>query len=265
MDASHLSLTSAATWSVLVRDVATGATLFEHASQRPLSTASVPKLLVLVTCAALIERDELDAGEVLDRASVPPVGDSGLWQHLDQATLTVADAAALVGAVSDNLATNVLLARVGLDVVERESARFGAHDVQLHDRVRDERDPTHPPRLSTASAVGLVDLLAALADDGPVQRRVLGWMRHSTDLSLVASAFGRDPLAHGSDASGMELFSKTGSDAGVRADAGLVRTAQRTIGYAAIANWQATPGVQDGVLASMRHVGELVRSELERA
>ncbi|GEK79195.1 serine hydrolase [Agrococcus baldri] len=250
---------------MLVRDAASGEVLLERSPEVRLSTASVPKLLLLIACAAAIEAGELDPGELLDRGSVPSVGDSGLWQHLGQQALSVADAAALVGAVSDNLATNVLLARIGLEAVSREAARLGIRDVHLHDAVRDARGPTHPPRLSSASAAGLVDMLTRLSagelGSAAVSERVLGWMRHSVDLSMVASAFGQDPLAHGGDAP--QLFVKTGTDAGVRADAGVVRAADRTLVYAAIANWPADVDATGEVLASMRGIGELVRAAVE--
>lgn len=273
MSPTHPRLVEAATWSVHVRDADSGEVVFEHGSGRVLSSASVPKLLLLVACAQLIETGALDPAERLGRASVAPVGDSGLWQHLDQQTLTVADAAALVGAASDNLATNVLLQRLGLDVVARECAQLGIRDVLLHDLVRDARGPGDPPQLSSASAVGLVDLVSRLATatlcSPAVSSRVTGWMRHALDLSMVASAFGQDPLAHGAEPHGVELFgaephgvelfTKTGTDEGVRADAGWVRTPHRAIAYAAIANWSPAPGVQDAVLASMRAIGEHVR------
>lgn len=288
MDPTHPSLSASASWSVLVRDAETDEVVLEQTPAVLLSAASAPKLLLLVACAALIERGELDPRERLERASVPPVGDSGLWQHLDQPTLTVADAALLVGAVSDNLATNVLLERIGLDAVARECDRLGIRDVHLHDAVRDVRGAGDAPRLSSASAAGMVELMARLAGGTlgagmrdrtaadpaalgatTLDRRVLGWMRHSVDLSMVASAFGLDPLAHGATATGIdgeaqppavELFVKTGTDVGVRADVGIVRTPRRTLVYAAIANWVPAPGAQDAVLASMRAIGEQVRA-----
>jgi beta-lactamase class A len=42
------------------------------------------------------------------------VEDSGLWYLLDQRDLSVHDLCVLVGAVSDNLATNALVRLVGL-------------------------------------------------------------------------------------------------------------------------------------------------------
>lgn len=260
-------LAACAHWSVLVRDAQSGEVLLSHEPAAPLSTASVPKLLLLIACAVLIERDELDPTELLDRTAVPPVGDSGVWQHLDQPTLTVQDAARLVGIASDNLATNVLLQRIGLERVQREARRLAIDDVHLHDGVRDHRGPSDPPRLSTASATGLVDVMAQLGEgaveSAAVSDHVLGWMRHSADLSLVASAFGHDPLAHGTASLSAQLFVKTGTDDGVRADTGLVRSAHGSVAYAAIANWEPAPGSLDAVLASMRAIGELVRAHAE--
>jgi beta-lactamase class A len=303
MSPTHPPLTDAADWSVLVRDASTGEILLEHEADAVRSAASVPKLLLLATCAALIEAGELAADEPLDRASVAPVGDSGIWQHLARRTLTVDDAATLVGAASDNLATNVLLERVGMDAVTRESARLRVGDVVLHDAVRDERLPEHPPRLGSASAAGLVALLSRLEagtlGSPAVSERVRGWLRHSLDLSMVASAFALDPLAHGAEAEPISLINKTGTDAGVRADAGIVRGPSRTLVYAAIANWptaasaateggatadrvtaggptESRPTAGDAaageaeardsrfaVLASMRAIGELLREAVE--
>ncbi|MCR8669617.1 serine hydrolase [Agrococcus sp. HG114] len=268
MTATHPPLTAAATWSVLVRDAATGEVLLERAPEAQLSAASAPKLLLLVACAVLAERGELDLAEPLDRSRVEPVGDSGLWQHLAQQTLAVGDAAMLVGAASDNLATNALLDRIGLDAVGRVAAELGIQGVRLHDRVRDVRRAGDPPRLGTASATGLVDLLARLESrslgSAAASERVLGWMRHSLDLSMVASAFGLDPLSHGVGDARPAVLNKTGTDAGVRVDAGLVRGRRRVLAYAALANWPAADaaGVA-GVLRDMRTIGHAVAAALE--
>ena len=129
------TLERGAAWSVQVRR-AGGDVLAQHDPERLLRTASVGKLYLLLRLAELIESGALDPADVLDRSSGPAVADSGLWQHLDAPRLTVADAARLVGAVSDNWATNVLLARVGIDTLP-----VGERGSRLHDYVRDERGP----------------------------------------------------------------------------------------------------------------------------
>jgi beta-lactamase class A len=240
------TLERGATWSVQVRR-AGGDVLAEHEPERLLRTASVGKLYLLVRVAELIASGALGAGELLDRSSGPAVADSGLWQHLDAERLTVADAARLVGAVSDNWATNVLLARVGVDTLP-----VGERGSRLHDFVRDERGPADPPTLSEGCAADLVDLLLGLPHPGAV----LDWVALGVDLSMVGSAFGLDPLAHQEPDRGVRLWSKTGTSDGVRADVGLVEVDGQRTAYAAICSWPPDgEDLRDEVLTALRAIG----------
>ena len=80
--------------------------------------------------------------EVADRRTTEPVADSWVWQHLVTDQLPVADAAVLVGAVSDNLATNVLVDLLGLDAVQAR-ARSMAPGGSI---ARSTRSATSAPR-----------------------------------------------------------------------------------------------------------------------
>jgi beta-lactamase class A len=243
-------------WGVAVRDAATGEVLAAANPDLVLPSASVGKLLLLVAAA------RCDGDLLLRRDAVPPVADSGLWQHLRADALTLHDCAALVGAVSDNLATNVLLEHVGLDAVQRVADELGLRATALHDVVRDVRGPQHPPQLSSGSAGELSDLLARLHRGevaGSVQ--VLRWLAAGTDLSMVASAFGLDPLAHVDLDRGLLLRNKTGTDTGVRAEVGVV-TARRAHAYAVLASWDG-PDRRDDVLSAMRAVGEALRAQVQ--
>ncbi len=251
------TLDRGAVWSVQVRR-AGGDVLAEHDPERLLRTASVGKVYLLMRIAELIGAGELDPGEMLDRDRGPAVADSGLWQHLDTQRLPVADAARLVGAVSDNWATNVLLDRVGI-----ESLPVGPRGSALHDYVRDQRSPEHPPTLSEGCAADWVDAFLGLPGGSPV----LDWISLGVDLSMVASAFGLDPLAHQEPDRGVRLWSKTGTSEGVRADVGMVGIdgqgeVQRTA-YAAICNWLPDgDDLRDEVLAAMASVGRAIREPL---
>ena len=87
-----------------------------------------------------------------------PSGDSGIWQHLQAPSLPVADLATLVGATSDNLATNVLLRQVGL----RLGAR--AHRIARPAAHRPARPGARQPRTGRrAAALGRLDRRAQLA------------------------------------------------------------------------------------------------------
>ena len=106
-------------WSVSVVDVASRQSLFDRNAAAVLPTASVGKVLLLVEAARQIAVGRLDPTLSLVRTDEDEVYDSGLWQFLAVDHLPVADLAVLVGAVSDNLATNVLLRTIGGEHAQR--------------------------------------------------------------------------------------------------------------------------------------------------
>lgn len=259
-------------WSVCLRDDE-GTTLAAEHADTPLRTASVGKVLLLLETARGLASGDLSPDEPLTRSVDLWVGDSGLWHTLSVETLPLVDVAALVGAVSDNLATNVLLRRVGLAEVAARATALGLRSTALHDRVRDVRSDDHPATLSTGSAAELSSLMVRLANGTAVgpepDRLVRQWLSANVDQSMVGAALvdqaGLDPIAHhlslGED---RVVWNKTGTDAGVRADVGAMTVGGRTIAWAAVANWDAAVGTSLdhltvwAVLRGMRHVGELV-------
>ena len=215
-------------WSVRAVDVATGRELCSHDAATVLPTASVGKVLLLVETARQVEAGELDPAQPLPRLAEDAVQDSGIWQLLAADRLCVDDLAHLVGIVSDNLATNVLLRRVGLDRVQRTADHLGLRHTRLNDRVRDQRGPGDPWTLSEGSASEWVDLLTRLDADAVVSagvsRRVRSWLRAGADLSMVAQPLGLDPLAHADGDRGMQAVAQ---DRHRRRDPGGRRPAER--------------------------------------
>ena len=258
-----------AVWSISVIDLASGTALAELDPDRCLSTASIGKLIALIELAERVRRGEADLRAVVARIEADRVADSGLWQHLVADQLCLADVAMLIGAVSDNLATNVLLRYLGLDAVQRRGELLGLEHSQLHDRVRDQRTADDPPRLSSGTARELARLIRGLTmDEGSplspgVGGLVLSWLVPSTDLSMVAGAFGLDPLAHAHRDRGIRLWNKTGTNVGVRADVGIVAGPEGQLAYAVLVNWSdaATPSdrSRDDVLDGMRQIGDAIR------
>jgi len=162
----------------------------------------------------------------------------------------------------------VLLRRVGVDAMDQVAQALGFEGVRLHDFVRDVRRETDPPRLSSGSAQELARYFAMVASGeiiSPAVSGILaGWLGLSTDLSMVASSLGLDPLAHSAGGHGLSLMNKTGTDVGVRADCGLVSYNGLQVAYAAIANWdEASVPALDLVMADMRTIGGFVRSLVE--
>lgn len=236
-----------------------------------LRTASVGKILLLAHTAERIRSGSLDPRAPVTRAPEDFIRDSGLWHTLDEDTLGVADVCRLIGATSDNLATNALLRTVGLDQVKDCAARLDAAPMELCDKVRGHRDIRENPRaadtLSKGSAHALWRMQVAI-HDGRVDPLVGEWLSLCTDLSMVASAFDLDPLAHntlGGEEHDWVLVNKTGTDDGVRADTGLVTRAGRTVAYAAMANWEPAEDdevVLRDVMSRMHAIGTQIRTHL---
>jgi beta-lactamase class A len=251
-------MSSRTEWSILAVDTGSGETLVESAPDLLLPTASVAKIFLLHHLAELLDEDPSLGQLLLRKDSVAPVADSGLWQHLDAPALTLSDCARLVGAVSDNLATNVLLDHVGLAPVQAVARRLAAGGSMLNDSVRDVRRPEDPPMLSAGCAA---DWVAYFRTPHPT---VLSWLAPSTDLSMVSAAFGLDPLAHtdpsATDLGDLQVWSKTGTDDGVRAEVGLLDIGGRQAAYAVICRFQ---GEVVPVLAQMRAYGTLILDALQ--
>ncbi|MFJ8895049.1 serine hydrolase [Leifsonia sp. NPDC102414] len=253
-------------FSALAVDIDSGETLFSHRPDLVLDTASVGKVFLLHRLLT-----EVDAGtrSLEDRVTRRPsewMDNSGLWYLLQADTLSLYDVAALIGAVSDNAATNTLCRVIGLPTVQEHTRALGYEHSGLDDVVRWPLPPGAPRTLSHANAEELVrfvtrtahaaDLSAASSDT--LQR----WLGAGMDLSMVASAFGLDPLAHYYFDRDVWLWNKTGTISTVRADTGLVMSPGRRIAYAVLANWQRGSEVRDRVLAIMRSAGDELRRHL---
>lgn len=246
--------------SARATDLATGKVLFSVDDHVVMPTASIGKVLLLVEVASRLIGANAESFTVLDRAPRDAVGDSGIWQHLQSPSLPIADLASLIGATSDNLATNVLIRHVGLEAVRSRTEALGLTRTALLDLVRDHRGPDDAPQLSIGSAKELTWLFASLARgeivSPEVSQRVVGWLSLNSDLSMVASAFGLDPLAHRTPDHGVLLMNKTGTDGGVRSEVGVLRGPRASVAYAVSTYFADTMLTSRlAVLDGMRQVG----------
>lgn len=264
-------LADAATWSARITDLSTGRTLWEHTPDRVLKTASVGKVFLLAEVARRFDDVTLDPGEVLAATAEDQVADSGILYLLRQQDQRIDDLCLLIGAVSDNMATNILLRRLGLDEVQRATRDLGFTESGLRDRVRLNRSQDDPLTLSTGNAAELCEFVARLQRGDihtpAVSERLRRWLGVNTDLSMVARAFGLDPLAHTEPDAGFELWNKTGTISDARIDIGCVGNPDsgRRVGYAVLANWALGENHRDPVLEAMGLLGTEIRRYLEGA
>lgn len=241
-------------------DLGSGATLLSADDRIVLPTAGLGRILLLIEVSARItERDHTGLG-ILDKTEENAARGPGLWQYLQAPALPAVDLATLIGATSDSLAVNTLLARVGLDAVRTRAESLGLKHTAMLDRVRDRRGPDDAPHVSVGSTAELTGLFAALARDevvdAPTSRRVLGWLSLGYDLSGVASAFGLDPLAHRSAEAGIQLINATGTTSGVRSEAGLLYGPKSAAAYAVTVTYDES-GIADRlrVIDALRRLG----------
>jgi beta-lactamase class A len=253
-------------WSVLVTDADTGQVLLSYEPNTVLDTASIGKIFLLHRLLAEVDAGTRSLEETATRRPVEQMDDSGLWYLLQADTLTLYDLAALIGAVSDNAATNTLCRVIGLQTVQQHTRDLGYCQSGLDDVVRSPRPTGKPAGLSHANATELVRFVIRLVHNTDLSDSsadvLQRWLGGGMDLSMVASAFNLDPLAHHGWDRGVWLWNKTGTISRARADMGLVMSRERRLAYAVLANWDKDADGRDPVLATMRTVGELIRAAL---
>ncbi|MFF2655792.1 serine hydrolase [Kitasatospora sp. NPDC058032] len=258
-----------------------------------LPVASASKLLLLAEVARRLDAGELRADAVVPIEAEDVAGGTGLLRRLARGRAsgrvadgggagsadgagacgwTVEDLAWLTASVSDNTATNALLRTVGLPATERLARELGLERLTLHDRVRDVRGPGVPPVFATGTARDLARLVA-LAVRGELvtpgaSARLLEWMRSNTDHGLVPALVQHDPYAEcfpDSLPGGLLVANKTGTDTGVRADAGML-IGTRRVAYAVIAHWDVAlgPSTERAAVHAIREVGRALAAGAQR-
>jgi beta-lactamase class A len=206
-----------------------------------LPAAGLGRVLLLIEVSARITGGDLSALHLIDRQPEDEGGPAGLWRHLVVPSLPVTDVGSLVGATGDAAATNALLRLVGLDAVRTRAESLGLRRTALLDVARGSRGPDDAPQLSVGSTRELASLFAALVHgevvDEETSTRVVGWLALNTDRSLVAASFGLDGPSSRRGQHGVVLVDCMGVDAGVRAEAGVLRGPRGAVAYAVMVHF----------------------------
>ncbi|WP_308249995.1 serine hydrolase [Sphaerisporangium fuscum] len=230
--------------------------------EEQLPLASAGKLLLLAEAARAITAGTLDPDEPVTLLADDYCGGSGLLTGLSARRWTVGDLALLTAAVSDNTATNALLRRLGLDRVDDTARDLGFVRTRILDRIREPRLPQHPPTFAVGTAAELARFATRLAggDSGPDAGwtgLLLRWMAHNTDRSLVPALLphepeDREPPPAAAPPGTVWVANKTGTDAGVRTDVGVLVGA-RPVGYAVLAHGPV--GRENDLVNAVRQAG----------
>lgn len=222
--------------SIRVDDLDRGTALVSGDDHVALPVSGLGVVPLLVEVAARFEEGTLDPADPAGPRPPASSGGPGIWRHLNGAHLTLGDAAVLAAAAGDAAAANALLERVSIAAVRARLEALGMTRSAVMDGFRDVRGPDDPPNVALGTTAEYAGLFAELADSRAVSpqvsAQVVEWLGLGMDLTLAASASGVDPFAHDADAHGLLLFTKTGRDPGILAEAGVLAGPHAGLAYA---------------------------------
>ena len=184
--------------------------------RRLFPAASLIKLPILAAFWQAVERGDLDPAERVAVTTEAVVDGSGVLQALAPGlSPTWRDLATLMITVSDNTATNLLLARLGLPSIQRWIDAAGLRETRLQRRMRDLAAAA-AGRENWTSAADMLELLAAVQAGRCVSSAASVEMRRILEAQQLQDKLGRRL------APDARLANKTGTLGDVSHDAGIV-------------------------------------------
>lgn len=209
---------------------------------------SAIKVAILVSMYVRQARGEMDVDRSIPITAADRVGGSGYLTHFGDGTssLSLHDLAVLMITVSDNMATNMLIDRVGMANVTAIMAELGFAEIKLQRKmIRQEESARGNENLATpAHAAGLMARI--LACDLPMSDEDC---RQMQDIIAIPHAGPIQAATPG----GVRVLQKTGSIAGVRTSWGAVDLEGRPYALAVMGNY----GETDEISAEIETVAEL--------
>jgi len=183
------------TMGVAARNLGTGQTVLVDAD-RPFPTASVIKVAVMVEVFHQIAEGRLRREDTVTLEEAAKVDGSGILQRLHGGlVLTVGDLLDLMMTISDNTATNLLIARVGTASVDRRLLSYGLTRTRLfRPTFRDGHADVFPEEekefgLGVATPREMAQLLERIAEGKVVDRAasdaMIALMREQTNRTMI--------------------------------------------------------------------------------
>lgn len=221
--------------AAVARHPATG-TEFRYQADRPMPTASLVKLPVMVAAYAaahagrlsLADRLELAAGDVVPGSRV-------LDKFSPGAGFTLGDAIRMMIAESDNTATNLVLARVGIEAVNETMAGLGLDGIRIHSPVYRggesvDAEGSRQFGLGRGTAGEFTTLVERIESRDLERRGVVGQGACAAMLAHLRACEDRGVSPRDLPA-GVRVAHKTGFVPGTRTDAGLLETKAGPIAF----------------------------------
>jgi len=204
-----------------------GGQRFGRDEDTPFPAASLIKLPLLVLALRSAERGELDLGERVPLAAEHRASGSGLLQDLDPGlSPSWRDLLTLMIVVSDNLATNLVLARLGLGAVNAALPDLGMPHTRLEGPLQVDAARRTPRQraghVAATTAGDVLQLLLGLDDERLLGAEASAWARDRLRAQRYREAIPRLLSGEASVGAGVMVGSKSGWLAHARHDAGVV-------------------------------------------
>jgi len=186
-------------------------------ADRPVKTASIIKLPILIHAALLVESGQLSWDQRLPLSGTRSPG-MGILKVLDDGLHpTLRDVAVLMTVISDNTATNMLIDLLGIDQINQRIQSLGMHSTRLNRKVfAPNTEECLPWGLGVTTARDVVHVLSAIAH-GQIGNAETSRFLHET----LAKQQDRVGFPRGLPAS-WSYAGKTGSDDDLRNDCAIL-------------------------------------------
>ncbi len=222
--------------SLAVKDLKTGEH-YEFKADRPMPTASLIKLAVMITTYDAIEQGKLSLDDMIELKKADQVPGSGiLTAHFSPgAKISLRDAIHLMMVYSDNTATNLVLDKLGIAPTNEYMNKFGCPETRINSKVfrgdtSIDKERSKEYGLGSTTANDMVKLCEELHDKKMVSekasKQMLDHMYACDDKLKVPRLL----------PPGTKVAHKTGSVNSSRTDAGIIDSPAGPIAYCILTN-----------------------------
>lgn len=222
--------------AIAVKNLKTGDS-YEFKADRPMPTASLIKLPVMIATYDAVDKGKLSLDEMIELKKEDQVPGSGvLTVHFSPGTkISLRDAIHLMMVYSDNTATNLVLDKLGLPTTNEYMDQLGCQETRINSKVfradtSIAKDRSKEFGLGSTSARDMVKLCELLHDKKMVSKKaskqMLDHMFACEDKLKVPRLLPR----------GTRVAHKTGSVNSSRTDAGIIESPGGPVAYCILTN-----------------------------
>jgi len=217
-------------FGVAARDLTQGRELFINAD-KTFNTASVIKVPIMIELFRRVYEDNVSLDDRLILEDKFRTGGSGILKEFRSGLqLTLWDLCVAMIALSDNVATNMLIDYLGIDAINRCMDSLGAYNTRLHRMVGFKSiKPDQPKGLGRTTPREMMMIFQKLAEGDVISEsaseEMIAILAKQHDRNMIPRLLPIDYDSVSGDYDSAIVANKTGAVDGVRNDVALIRFA----------------------------------------